>query len=1282
MSSNKGSKAGGAPRGGANGGKAAASRPQQSGSQASAPVSWEKLPKLTLGLTSGQFELWKKNTRSVLNREFGEAALTLMTGNPPEVSVGPSGARSIHQYIRDQVDDMKSSYLKDQESLLKATNSTSSKGSKTAAAVVEIPDEQLELFQNLAYKSLDSVLRDDTRRINEYRHKAVQMQSSIWMKLSRESQERIELHPLYETNIKYEADPIALWTAIEETHKAFDTGNEMRNLIEAKRAFAALSQGPMQSLSQFKSEFDAAYGDVESRCHEDILPSEEELAIQFICSLDSSRFESLQLLFHNRVKDYPQTRAEAYEVAAKWIVPALGGGNHARRASGHAVFHYQTADTAFVAQPKPAGSSKKKVSDSKELSKKDAAKKAGDQPKKDGSKGVAKDYSTYRCRVCNVMGHIQKDCPSASNNNGQPATALPALGSLGDYHGMSDHEYQRHCAARLSSEVAFPAATEKVCTSSEEDSEESADCSQVEEGQRDVPICEGVLSLSHLPDNAVLLDTGATRSVFSNRYLLADVRVTHTYTTFTGIGGTIRTNQVGTFVPLDLEVHYAPNIGYNVLSFTQVRHRYSGTAYDGQFGRFVVPASDPCVFTCHSSGLWVCTFPVDRHVNETVAVQTVKENESMYSKREIREAKELRELSKRMAYPSSADLSSMLRKGLINNAPVSYKSVQVANDIYGPEVGALKGKTKLQKPTVIKPLPLPRLVTAELTMLCDLMFVEGDKSLVSVTLPLGLLMVSPINDKHMDTLRSALNHQLREYRARDFSVTAIWSDREGGVLTLKNELLDAGIKCEAASTKKHVPGIEVRIRVIKERCRAVLNTLPFLLPRSLLKHLVAYAVSRINMIPTTAVRSDGISPREAFTGRRMDCKVDLRIAFGTCVQINTFAEPVNSMAPRTELAIALEPTGSINGSVNFWVWRTKRVVSRESWSAEIPFSPSMIAYINDVARVEGRLVGKDPKFVVGNHEVVDVPMSVVRYDDPEVRLPLVRKIRDMTNVDSSVIPDAMPAPVRDSGPELQLADDLIPTVPDVSFPPDEGTGGAIGGDSVPTIPASIEDDGENASQPPAPPNNLSPLEAAALESRRVHRSAKVYVLVEGDRDSGSDHCLISVRKAIEKWDIDAMIPINAEFIQILNKKVFTAVLRENLSKEELANVIRSHMFLTEKFTSEGVFERLKARLVAGGNEQDRSLYDSVTSPTVGLSSLFMVIAIAASERRTCKVVDVTGAYLNALMGDVVVHMRIDGHLAVMLVKLRPEYRKFVNRDGSIIVRLNRALYGCIESAKL
>jgi len=124
------------------------------------------------------------------------------------------------------------------------------------------------------------------------------------------------------------------------------------------------------------------------------------------------------------------------------------------------------------------------------------------------------------------------------------------------------------------------------------------------------------------------------------------------------------------------------------------------------------------------------------------------------------------------------------------------------------------------------------------------------------------------------------------------------------------------------------------------------------------------------------------------------------------------------------------------------------------------------------------------------------------------------------------------------------------------------------------------------------------------------------------------------------------------------------------------------MFLKEKFNADGSFQKLKARLVAGGNTQDRTVYESISSPTASLTAVLTVATIAAKEQRIVQVVDITGAYLNASMGKVKVFMRIDGQLAELMGNLDPKFKGCTNNDGSIIVQLKKALYGCIESAKL
>ena len=102
--------------------------------------------------------------------------------------------------------------------------------------------------------------------------------------------------------------------------------------------------------------------------------------------------------------------------------------------------------------------------------------------------------------------------------------------------------------------------------------------------------------------------------------------------------------------------------------------------------------------------------------------------------------------------------------------------------------------------------------------------------------------------------------------------------------------------------------------------------------------------------------------------------------------------------------------------------------------------------------------------------------------------------------------------------------------------------------------------------------------------------------------------------------------------------------------------------------------KLKSRLVA--------LYEDVSSPTASITVIFIVLTIAAAECRHIVTMDIAGAYLNASMSSVVVHMYFEPALASMLCELVPTYSRFLMKDGRIVVKLDKALYGCIESAKL
>jgi hypothetical protein len=67
-----------------------------------------------------------------------------------------------------------------------------------------------------------------------------------------------------------------------------------------------------------------------------------------------------------------------------------------------------------------------------------------------------------------------------------------------------------------------------------------------------------------------------------------------------------------------------------------------------------------------------------------------------------------------------------------------------------------------------------------------------------------------------------------------------------------------------------------------------------------------------------------------------------------------------------------------------------------------------------------------------------------------------------------------------------------------------------------------------------------------------------------------------------------------------------------------------------------------------------------------------------------KTVDIGGAYLNASMieSGVIVHMRLDKVMTAILVRIDPTFSVYVTEDGSSVVQLDKALYGCVEAAHL
>ena len=94
------------------------------------------------------------------------------------------------------------------------------------------------------------------------------------------------------------------------------------------------------------------------------------------------------------------------------------------------------------------------------------------------------------------------------------------------------------------------------------------------------------------------------------------------------------------------------------------------------------------------------------------------------------------------------------------------------------------------------------------------------------------------------------------------------TDSEAALGATKTFLAARGVELVQSAPGTHAPLVERRIRVVKERCRATLGHLPYVLPIRFYPFLIEYVVSSLNSVPDS-LTTDNVSARERLTGRKL-----------------------------------------------------------------------------------------------------------------------------------------------------------------------------------------------------------------------------------------------------------------------------------------------------------------------------------------------------------------------------------------------------------------------------
>ena len=798
--------------------------------------------------------------------------------------------------------------------------------------------------------------------------------------------------------------------------------------------------------------------------------------------------------------------------------------------------------------------------------------------------------------------------------------------------------------------------------------------------------------------------------------------------------------------PIFGDCHFMPEAPINILSFSRCRqtfHIYYN--FDRDFFT-LVPLSDdlkkicpPLIFIDDGSDEGIYRYSKNLTANPNLivlpsrsATDKYDKDLKLYTPEQFRIARELRKLHKALSHPNDEALSTLLDNGGIMDTQLNRKSVTLSNEILGPCEECLEGKatdaTSVRTHNYESRSFPPDHIGHTLWM--DIVFIKGpDGKKIPLLLALEELtnfeLAATMKDKSAKSLKEAMNKVIGYIKSYQHTVREVHSDAEAVFGACAAYLGHLGIILKQKAPGKHARRVERVVRTLRSKMRAVIKSLPFKLPPKLYVPLVQSTVIGNNLVPNSQTKT--VSPSTAVTGIKPSFKGSLQYKFGDavmCFRPNIAKTDKDTMRADRALFLYFNK-GQYTADV--YLVDRDEFVTRDlnpSKFRSIPFTDDLIQKLNSMC--EGKdflgdntdeMIHIMPRTHIPRHEIDnEIPQDDQDPEDAEdqeeeandieqeVQEEEIENDNQVLNEDSP-ISDFYPEPIQET-----LQSPIFDSSPFASQDPDPES---LSTNDVPVtglpepavVPPAIV---PNNSTGPSPTPRRSPREPSiptrefhprqsktkdyksmANDESRAHAAlnAKLQSFDKYTHQTRDDTHLIlllniTVRKAMQEMREAATQAIESELTSMVTKDVLNPIDYDKLTPSQKKLGLYSHMFLKDKYYPDGEFEKLKARLVGGGNFQDRdTLSTDPSSPTVDFLTVQLILNLTCAQKLKTAVLDIKTAYLNADL-DEEVYIAIDPECAKIFVKLYPQYSKYVRHNGTLVCLVQKALYGLVQSSNL
>ena len=856
--------------------------------------------------------------------------------------------------------------------------------------------------------------------------------------------------------------------------------------------------------------------------------------------------------------------------------------------------------------------------------------------------------------------------------------------------------------------------------------------------------------------HGVILDTGSTFNSMANENLVAGVYDTKDMIQMNTNVGSRLIKKKGKVPGIKDDPWFDSNSKANVFSFARLSEQYKITCDTSKEQAFLVHTENGIIkIKKTKKGLYYGTFSDNykkqlqdetKEEQELQMVMTLEGNKANYTPQQIEEARRARTLYHNIGAPSIKNYKAIIQANAIKNCPVTIEHIKRAEDIFGPDISYLKGKTTRSspKPVINDEIDIPKEIYEkhqDLTFHMDTMFINGIGFLTSVGHPIYYRMCKPIDSTSHNDYYKTLDKAFRVYNKAGFRIKTIQCDGEYKAMMEKvSDELD--VTMNYTNAQDHESRAERNNRTIKEAFRTALHRTGYaVIPKIMIQELAELVTERLNMFPAKHGISQYYSPAVIMNRRPLDYTKHCQHSFGEYVQAGQQNDPTNTTIERTIDAIYMRPNDNQQGGHRVMNLNTGKIITRNK-VITIPLTKIVKDKVEQMAFDQGIT---QIKFT--NKRGIQLPnidwIAGVDYDDynnndneneqeddNEVEYQPPQTIRDIElqhdeDIDEKEIDDLL----QDEEEQDAQLQEQQPTE-DVNANPTESEEEQQQDqqDEDDQIDALLnnEEEEEQLEEPRRSTRIREPREKWTYTSpgTGVSTTASEYYQSIQDYRIEEAHNLFHTAEQVNEYDPeDAMLiarligDINHHYFsgeqhsqqyilekglkkfgkrgedatlkevrQLHSRRCFQPTLVKNLTNNERKKAQRALLYLTQKRD-----KSIKGRMVYNGKPTREWLgREETASPTASLESIILTAMIDAREGRDVMSADVPNAFvqtdLDIKEGEERIIMKITGVLVDILVNDNPDvyggYVVYERGQKVLYVEVLKAIYGMLISAIL